>query len=402
MRILFLTDNFVPETNAPATRTLDHALRWVERGHDVTVLTCAPNFPSGRLHAGYRNRFVTRETIRGVRVVRVWSYMSRNAGFVRRTLDFVSYALMAALVGPLLRGDVIVATSPQFFTALAGWWVAMVRRRNWIFEVRDIWPESIKVVGAMNDSIVFRVFERIELFLYRRAAAVVPVTESIAAQLRRRGVPAEKLTLVPNGVRLARLQEDAATFHAVRARKRDQAITIGYLGTLGLAHGLDFIVRTARLRPAVRFVIVGDGAARQKVLDEIEKHNVTNVVVRRAVDRAAVPSVIAEFDYALVHLRNKPLFEGAIPSKIFENAALGVPILLGLRGEARTIIERFGAGLVFGPQDEPTMLEAIDRAVALHGTDEYRSMQAGCRALAAEYDRSDLADRLLAVIERLR
>ena len=149
MRILFLTDNFPPETNAPAVRTFEHARTWVEEGHEVTVVTSVPNFPTGRIHRGYRNRPYAVESIAGIRVVRVWTFLAANAGTFRRSLDYLSYmasAIPAALVQE--RPDVVVGTSPQLLTVLAAWVVSRLRRVPCIFELRDLWPESMIAVGA--------------------------------------------------------------------------------------------------------------------------------------------------------------------------------------------------------------------------------------------------------------
>src|SRR5665213_446138 len=171
LRILFLTDNFPPEVNAPANRTFENCREWVRAGNRVTVVTCAPNFPKGRVFDGYRNRLWQTEEMDGIRVVRVWSYVTANEGFLRRTLDYASFMVMAIIVAPWLRkADIVVATSPQFFTACAGYAVGLLKRAPFVFELRDLWPESIRAVGAMRQSTVLDMLERIELFLYRKSA----------------------------------------------------------------------------------------------------------------------------------------------------------------------------------------------------------------------------------------
>src|SRR5438874_781980 len=201
MRILFLSDNFPPGGNAPATRVYEHAIRWVPSGDEVTVVTCAPNFPVGKLFPGYRNAWRQVETVDGIRVVRVKTYITANEGFLRRTLDYLSFMLMGFAMA-LFEGrpDVVVATSPQFFCALAGWAVSVARRRPFVLELRDLWPASIVAVGAMRRSGVIRALERVEMFLYRRATAIVAVTESFRRELIARGVDGRKIHVVVNGV----------------------------------------------------------------------------------------------------------------------------------------------------------------------------------------------------------
>lgn len=203
MRILFLTDNFPPETNAPATRTFEHARRWVRAGAKVTVITTAPNFPAGRIFHGYRNRLFQREWIDGVETIRVWTYITANEGFARRTLDYMSFMVMgflAALFQP--RPNVIVSTSPQFFTACAAYVLSIFKRRPFVFELRDLWPDSIIAVGAMRESAAIRALKRLEYFLYRKAARIVSVTNSFKTVLSANGVPADKIAVVRNGADL--------------------------------------------------------------------------------------------------------------------------------------------------------------------------------------------------------
>ena len=179
MHILFLTDNFPPEVNAPASRTYEHCREWVKAGHQVTVITCAPNFPKGRVFDGYKNRIWQRQTIDGIEVIRVWTYITANEGFARRVIDYLSFMFAAILAGSFVRKvDIVVGTSPQFFTACAAYVVGSLKRRPWVFELRDLWPETIKAVGAMRNLFAIRMLERLELFLYHRASAIVSVTHS--------------------------------------------------------------------------------------------------------------------------------------------------------------------------------------------------------------------------------
>ena len=192
MNILLLYDNFPPEVNAPASRTYEHCLQWVRAGHQVTVITCVPNFPAGKVFPGYRNKLWQVESMGGIRVIRVWSFITANEGFALRILDFLSFMLSAGIAGLFVRRpDVVIGTSPQFFTACAACFLGWVRRRPFVFELRDIWPESIKAVGAMGDSLAIRLLERLEMFLYRRARLIVSVTEGFRDTLARRGIRRE-------------------------------------------------------------------------------------------------------------------------------------------------------------------------------------------------------------------
>jgi glycosyltransferase involved in cell wall biosynthesis len=256
LHILFLTDNFPPEVNAPASRTFEHCREWVRAGHRVTVVTGAPNFPSGKVFAGYRNRLFARETMDGVEVVRVWTYIAANEGFVRRSLDYVSFAAAAVLASAAVgRVDVVVATSPQFFTACAGYVVGKLKRRPFVFELRDFWPESIQAVGALANRRLLKALERLELFLYRHADAIVCVTHAFKATLIERGVEGAKVSVVTNGADLSRFQprpRDAALAEQLGLSGK---FVVGYVGTHGMAHALTTVLEAAAScsapRPAV-------------------------------------------------------------------------------------------------------------------------------------------------------
>ncbi len=207
MHILFLSDNFPPEVNAPASRTFEHCREWVAAGHKVTVITCAPNFPKGVVFEGFRNRLWQKSEVDGITVIRVWSYITKNEGFAKRILDYVSYMFTAFWASLFVRRvDVIVGTSPQFFTACAAYAASVFKRRPWVFELRDIWPESIRAVGAAKDSMLLDWLEKLELFLYRRADAVISVTHAFKRNLITRGIDGAKIAVVTNGVDTTRFQ----------------------------------------------------------------------------------------------------------------------------------------------------------------------------------------------------
>lgn len=402
MRILFLSDNFPPESNAPATRLYEHAVRWVRDGHEVTVVTGAPNFPEGRLYPGYRNRWRQVETVDGIRVVRVKTYITANEGFLRRTLDYMSFMVTGFFAGLFeRRPDVVVATSPQFFCAVAGWAVAAVRRRPFVFELRDLWPASIVAVGAMRRGFVIRLLERIELFLYRRARAVIAVTESFRDDLVRRGVSREKIHVVINGVDLQRYAprpRDAALASELNLADR---FTAGYMGTHGLAHALDDVVAAAELlkgRDDIAFFFAGAGAARAQVERLVAERNLTNVRLISRQPKQAMPALWSLCDLAVVPLRDDPLFASVIPSKLFESMGMGVPTLLSLPdGEATAIVQNTGSGVCVAPQNPRAMADAIARLAG--NAAEMTRLRAAALAAAPAYSRDTQARRMTTILQ---
>jgi glycosyltransferase involved in cell wall biosynthesis len=397
VHILFLTDNFPPEVNAPASRTFEHARQWVASGARVTVVTGAPNFPAGRVFAGYRNRLIAREIVEGVEVVRVWTYITANAGFVRRTLDYLSFMVMGSVAALRVRGpDIVVATSPQFFTACAGWAVSRLKRIPFVFEVRDIWPESIAAVGAMRDGRILRLFERIEMFLYRQAKRIVVVTHAFKARLGKRGIDPGKIGVVTNGADLSRYAPAAKPLELEAELGLQGCFVAGYIGTVGMAHGLDTLIDAAALldaRPEIRLVILGDGAEKARLAARVRNERRGNVIFVDSVPKAEVARYWALLDLCLIHLRDTALFEAVIPSKLFEAMAMGVPVLHGVRGESASIVEGAGCGRVFAPGDA----EACARAIRELADDRpaLRQMSENALAAAPAFDRTALAEAML-------
>ena len=400
MKILFLTDNFPPEVNAPATRTYEHCKEWVAQGAEVTVITCFPNFPKGEVYEGYRNQWRKEETIDGIRVIRVWTYISANKGFLKRTLDYVSFGLMATIHSWWVKADLIVATSPQFFTALGGYSSSILKRKPWVMEVRDLWPESIKAVGAMQeDSKVLHWLERLELKLYRHARKVVVVTDAFKTNITTRGIDLAKVEVIKNGVHAAQFEPMSRDTSLEKQLGLQGKFVVGYIGTHGMAHKLDFILEAAAkvTNPAIHFLFLGDGAEKQRLLALKEQLCLLNVTMLPFVPKAEVKHYISLTDVALVPLKKSDTFKTVIPSKIFENAAMQKPILLGVEGESKAIIEQYGAGLCFEPENEMDFLTQLERLAS--DAQLYTEKQKGCALLANDFDRQKLAIQLLSVLK---
>lgn len=401
MKILFLTDNFPPEVNAPASRGYEHCQEWVRRGAEVIVITCAPNFPQGKVYKGYRNWLFSREKMDGINVLRVWSYISANKGFVRRTLDYMSFALTGFLAGIFQKADIVLTTSPQFFTNFAGYGLSLFRRKPWVFELRDLWPESIRTVGAMKESKILDLFEKIELKFYRRADRIVAVTPAFKRNLVSRGICADKIDVITNGVNpdlFKPMERDAALEKELGLQGK---FVIAYIGTHGMAHSLEFIVRSiAKIDdPDIHFLFVGDGAKKEDILKAAQECSITNATFLPPVPKDEVSRYISLSDVALVPLMKSDTFKTVIPSKIFESSAMRKPILLGVEGQAQEIVEEHGAGICFEPENEADFLEKIQILKA--NTKQYAALQEGCTRLAMAYNRNTLALRMLEIMEEV-
>lgn len=405
MRILFLTHYFHPEGNAPATRVTELTRRWVARGHDVTVITGVPNVPDGVVYEGYRNRLVQRETLSGVDVLRVWTYLAPNKGAGRRILNYVSYMLSATLAALCVRRpDVVIATSPQFFCGLAGVLVARARRRPFVLEIRDLWPESIEAVGAIRNRRLLRFLEWLERRMYAAATRIVTVGEGYRAKLLERGVPQARIEVVPNGVDLSAFLAGA---DGAKIRERyglGDRFVCAYIGTIGMGCGLEVVLRAARRlqasgRDDIRFLLVGDGAVREELEAAARASGLGSVVFTGRQPKGDMPAFLAATDACLVHLTRTPLFETVLPSKIFEAAAMRKPIVLGVTGFAAELVSRAGAGILMEPENEAELLEAVEKLAADPALVR-RLGDAGYESIATRYSYDRLAVEYAMLLER--
>ena len=401
MNILFLTENFPPETNAAASRVYERACYWVRWGHTVTVVTCAPNFPRGVLFDGYRNRWHQTEVMDGIRVVRVKTFIAANRGVVLRSLDFLSFGvngLVAALFES--RPDVVAATSPQLFAAVAGHAVAALKRLPFVFELGDLWPASIAAVGAIRHRLPLKAIEIVELYLYRRAVAIVALTATIKEDLVARGIPSEKVAVVRNGVDLLRYSPRPRDETLAKEWGLRGEFVVGYVGTHGMAHALRNVLDAAELlRDAhdIRFLLVGAGAERERLAADAARRGLDNVLFHKMQSKDMVPAVLSLCDVALAHLKNVPLFAGAIPSKVFEAMGMGLPILLATpEGEASRLVS--GNGGVWVPPEDPLALADAIRALKADPS-KCADLSAAGLAAAPRHSRESQARHMLQVLD---
>lgn len=403
MRILYVSQYFPPEMGAPAARVSELAREWSRRGHVVQVLTGFPNHPTGIIPQAYRGKAWQQERMDGFDVLRLPIYAAPNRDLIRRSANYVSFAASAAAVGPLFarRPDVVIATSPQFLTGVAGAWLARLFRCPFVFEVRDLWPASIVAVGALPPhSPAVRLLEQVEAWLYRRADRIVVVTDAFVDELVAKGVPREKLRVVKNGV-------DLVTFHP-GPKQNDIRRSLGlsdkfvatYIGTHGMAHGLSTILEAAdRLKadPRFAFLLVGEGANKRQLEAQAATRGLRNVTFVPEQPRERIPEYIAASDVCLVLLRAVGLFKTVLPSKIFEFLACARPVVLGVEGEAQALIEASGGGVAFPPEDAHALAELLRTLIADPAQLE-RMGRRGRRYVEDHFSRSVLAEHYLSVL----
>lgn len=400
MKILFLTDNFPPEVNAPATRTYEHCKKWVELGYEVTVITCFPNFPKGKVFDGYKNSMYKSEIIEGIKVIRVWSYITENNGFIKRIIDYISYSISSFIVGLFIKTDLIIATSPQFFTAISGRLLSIFKQKKWIMEVRDLWPDSIVAVGSLSkSSMIFKTLKKIENLLYKSAYKIIVVTDSFKEYLMHsHEIEGNKIGVYKNGVisdKYINPQEDDLYELKTLLDIREKII-ISYIGTHGLAHGLKFILECiSKIEDSkYHFLFIGDGAEKSNLIRFSKESNIKNCTFLDSIPKKEIPKYIGISDYSLVNLKKSDEFKNVIPSKIFENIAMYKPILLGVEGESKTLIEKYKVGLAFEPENEKSFLKSLIQLNKLNDL-EFKSK---CDTMLIDFDRNIIAEKMIGFV----
>jgi glycosyltransferase involved in cell wall biosynthesis len=407
VKILYVSQYFPPEMGAPAARAAELARRWAEAGHQVSVLTGFPNHPTGVVPEEWRprlRRLIYHELLSqkgpqtsnlkpnprksgvrdsdsdetcGVEIFRTWLWPLPNRKAHERMRNYVSFFISAALRGlTLRRPDVIIATSPQLLVGLAGWWLSFARlgarQIPFVFEVRDLWPESLAAVGIGDeDSWLHRALATVAGFLYRRADRIVVVSPAFRERLIARWrVPAEKIAVVENGV-------ETDLFAPLPPAANDQLrqelgaagkFLVCYAGTMGMAHGLETLLDAAsRLQnqnPDVRFLLIGEGAEKERIKALAHSRGLANVRFLDQQPHERIPAFISTSDACLVLLKKNEVFKTVIPTKMLEFMSSARPVILAVEGQARQIVEEAGAGLAIEPENAAALARAIAQLAA--------------------------------------
>jgi colanic acid biosynthesis glycosyl transferase WcaI len=408
MKILYVSQYFPPEMGAPAARAAELSQHWAAAGHEVTVLTGFPNHPTGIVPPEYRDKFrrlVVREQTGRVNVVRTWLFPFPNRKAHERILNYGSFCASSASTGFFLsRPDVVIATSPQLLVALSGWWLARSKRVPFIFEVRDLWPESLAAVGMAGRSFLYRILERIAGLLYShsdRIVVVTPAFEDYLAQHWR--VPRNKISVIANGVETHLFAPGSET----SLRKElagERKFVVSYIGTIGMAHGLETMIEAAaQLRdtnPEICFLMVGDGAEKERIIKIAQQRSLSNLRFLNQQPRERIPAYIRASDVCLALLKKADVFKTVIPSKMLEFMSCGRPVILGVEGQARAILEAARGGLAIEPENPDALANAIRYLAA--NRDTAREMGMSGRAyVVRNFSRSHTAETYLLMLEKL-
>ncbi len=409
MKILFVSQYFPPEMGAPAARVYELARRWLREGLDVTVLTGFPNHPTGVLPPEYRSkwrRLVWRERVDGIRIVRTWLLPFPNRKAHERMLNYASFWLSSSIAGVFLpRPDVVIATSPQLLVGLTGWWLGLVKRVPFVFEVRDLWPESLTAVGMPGtESILYRTLEGVARFLYGRCDGLVVVTPAFKDHLMAHWhMDGEKIFTVENGVET----EVFAPGESGEIRMRldlQEKFVVSYIGTLGMAHGLDTVLEAAAYFPEasrVRFLLVGEGAEKERLQSLAAARGLRNVLFLGEQPKEQIPGLIRASDASLVLLKKQEIFRTVIPTKMLECMSCARPVILGVEGQAREIVEGAHAGLCIEPENAEALVAAIRQ---LESDADLRAQLGanGRRRIVEQFSRGQMAAKYLGVLRGIK
>jgi colanic acid biosynthesis glycosyl transferase WcaI len=412
VKILYVSQYFPPEMGAPAARAAELARHWTQAGHDVSVLTGFPNHPTGLVPAEWRSRLrhlTYQEKIGQVDVFRTWLWPLPNRKAHERMRNYASFCLSAAMRSKSVpRPDVVIATSPQLLVGLSGWWLARAKRVSFVFEVRDLWPESLAAVGlGAENSILHRTLSAIANFLYSRSDHIVVVTPAFKDFLvKHRHVPSEKISIVENGVETSLFSPVSADARSALRQQlgAQEKFIVCYVGTMGMAHGLETLLDAAAQlqlqRPEVLFLLIGEGSEKAKIKELAASRGLANVRFLDQQPREKIPAFISASDACLVLLKKTEIFKTVIPTKMLEFMSCARPVILGVDGQARTIVEEAGAGIVIDPEN-PEALTAAIRQLAVNPELGRSFGRQGRDYILHRFSRRSTAEKYIQVLESL-
>jgi len=377
-RILFLTPYYPPEIGAPQSRISELAKKLKDRGHEVFVLCAFPNYPSGVIPKEYKNKFLIRQKIDGITVYRTYIFAAPNKGFLKRLVTHMSFAVSSffafAAIKDEIRPCVSVVESPPLFMAFTAIAMRLIYGVRYIFNVSDVWPDSAVDLGMVKNKFLIGCASFLEKAAYKFSSGVACVTRGIVDNIRKKNVEFNKVHFLPNGVDcnffshrkfLAGEYDPQINEFCEKFGLKDKFVVL-YSGTIGISQNLSFLIDLAaasRDRENVRFLIVGDGAEREKLEEKSRALGLKNIVFERLIPKFMMPALIASAGACVVSLLDIAVFRGALPSKMYEYMAMKKPILMFAAGECVELIEKAGAGLASYPGDLPAAMKNLDALV---------------------------------------
>jgi glycosyltransferase involved in cell wall biosynthesis len=404
MRIVVVSHYFAPEIGAPSARIYEMAKRWIREGHRVQVITGFPNHPTGIIPERYRGMKYLREEMDGITVHRSYIYATPNKGFIKRTIGHLSFVVSSMIYSMRKVGeiDVVISTSPTFFSMFSGYHLSKKKKVPWILEIRDLWPAAIDALGVLKNKTILKLLEKIELRFYTLCDRIVVVTQSFKQNLISRGVPENKIEVITNGFDEELYMPQPKNQALLQQYELQDKFIVTYIGAHGISHALDKLILVAeklRKQKDIQFVFVGEGAEKDKLIKMAQEKNLNNILFIDAQPKEHMPDYYNLSDISIVTLKKIPLFKSFIPSKIFEIMGCGIPIIASLEGETADILQKSGAAMIVPPED----VEAITRAIEQIKSDKTLRSQMrknGSEYVNKYYSRTILSNKYIKIIHK--
>jgi len=371
VKLLFITQYFPPEVGAPQNRIYELAIRLLEKGVDITVLTAMPNYPQMEIHKEYQNKKYVFENMNNLKVHRSSIKVSKSKSIFIRLLGYFSFVFSSYRVGMKKidkKYDIVICESPPLFLGISAYFISKRKKAKFIFNISDLWPESAEKLGLVKNKLFLKLASYLEEYLYKKAHLISGQTLGICNNISHR-FPKKKIIWLPNGVDVSYYNPDNRISSNWRTKNnfKDSDILYFYGGIIGYAQGLEIIINVAnklKTNSKIKFIILGNGPEKEKLIALNKKLGLSNVFFFDVVTKDKMPNILLSVDYSIVPLKKLDLFLGAIPSKIFECLAMKVPILLGVDGEARELfINKGNCGLYFEPENVEQLYVQIMKTI---------------------------------------
>jgi len=403
MKLLFLSQVYPPE---PATMRHRMAKDLLERGHEIRAITTFPNYPLGKVYPGYSQKLWSRDIVDGARVARLPIIPDHGRSMVRRACSYLSFALTAAILGPIFSGrpQLMWVYHPPLSVGIPALWIAALRRVPIVYEIQDMWPETLAATGMMKSRIVFRMLHAFARLVYRRSAAIVVPSPGMKRNLMAKGVPETKIHVIPNWADEAIYRPVSPSRNLAEREGFSGYFNVIFAGNIGFAQGLETALSAAEMLssiPEIQFTIIGDGVEAAELRTLVAERGMLNVRFLGRKPEEEMADYLALADVLLVHLRRDPLFEITIPGKTQAYLACGRPILMAVDGDAADVVRDAGAGLTCSPEDSAAMASGIRQ---LYGMDREKRValgEAGRKAFLRQYRRSVLVERYVSLFESI-
>jgi glycosyltransferase involved in cell wall biosynthesis len=405
MNLLILSDNYYPEMNANARIFSELAELWAEKGQAVSVITCHPNFPKGKIFPGYKNKWLSTSILNHVKVIRVKTYMRPNHGLIRRTLDFISFGLSAFFFGLWQsKPDKIIGVTPQFFCALSACCLSIIKKVPFIMIVCDLWPDAVAASGFIKKNGIYKFIKKIELWMYHKANSIIILSDYYRYYLNKLGIPDRKIITSISGA--------SKEFYP---RKKNPSLlanyhlsgkfVVGYIGTFGISHNHEDIIAiaeslTKKNYNQIHFLMIGDGPKRNELVQYLILNNINNVTIDGPFPGKVIPEYWSLINLAIIPLALIETNKMVLPSKIIEAMAMGIPVLFyGPDGEARRFLSKSGMGWSVMGGDKAS----LEKLILSLADDELQMSDQAHKSLnfAKNFSREKQAEELLTHLKLL-